>query len=104
MKSREFEEKIKELGYEYNCDTQEIEDGIIVEYARTEEGQTLLCISNSYEFDIDTAWGAFESMELEKQDELFYLFYLYARTPIHERGLRINKKEVKNYEFSIDRD
>ena len=43
-------------------------------------------------------------MELEKQDELFYLFYLYARTPIHERGLRINKKEVTNHEFSIDRD
>ena len=62
MKSREFEERIKELGYEYSCDTQEIEDGIIVEYARTEEWQTLLCICNSYEFDIDTSWGAFEGM------------------------------------------
>lgn len=104
MKSKEFEINIKDLGYDYFCDTQEIEDGIIVEYARTKEGQTLLCCSNSYEFNIDTAWGAFESLSLEKQDELFYLFYQYIKTPVYKRGLTIDKKEVKYNDYTVIRD
>ena len=55
MTSKEFERRIKELGFRYHCDTSEIEEGVIVEYARNKNGRTLLCASNNFLYDIDTA-------------------------------------------------
>lgn len=67
MTSKEFERRIKELGFQYYCDTSEIEEGIIVEYARNKDGRILLCASNNYLYDIDTAWPDFECLSKEEK-------------------------------------
>ncbi|MCG1174840.1 MULTISPECIES: hypothetical protein [Staphylococcus] len=103
MTSKEFERRIKELGFQYYCDTSEIEEGIIVEYARNKDGRTLLCTSNSYLYDIDTAWPEFDCLSKEEKDELFYIFYRYIKTDIHKRGLTIEKKEKTVTEFNLKR-
>ena len=69
MTSKEFERRIKELGFQYYCDTSEIEEGIIVEYARNKNGQILLCTSNNYLYDIDTAWPSFDCLSKEEKDK-----------------------------------
>lgn len=103
MTSKEFEQKIKELGYEYFCDTIEIEEGIVVEYARDENGHTLLCTSNNYPYDIDTAWSSFESLTKAEKDRLFYVFYQYIKTDIKDRGLDIIKEEKTVVDYRLVR-
>ena len=104
MTSKEFEKKIKELGYKYVCDTNEIEEGIIVEYARDENGHTLLCTSNNSTYDIDTAWSSFESLTKAEKDELFYVFYQYIKTDIKDRGLSIKSENKTVTEYHLNRD
>ena len=103
MTSKEFERKIKELGYQYYCDKSEIEEGIIVEYARDENGHTLLCTNNNHTYDIDTAWFAFEELPEEEKDKLFYVFYQYIKTDIKDRGLIIRKESKTITEYHLDR-
>lgn len=103
MTSKEFEKKIKELGYQYICDTSEIEEGIVVEYARDENGHTLLCTSNNYPYDIDTAWSSFESLTKAEKDELFYVFYQYIKTDIKDRGLSIKKENKTVTKYHLHR-
>ena len=103
MTSKEFEKAIKELGYMYVCDTSEIEEGIIVEYARDENGHTLLWTSNNYPYNIDTAWFAFESLTKAEKDELFYVFYQYIKTDIKDRGLSIEKNDKTVTEYKLNR-
>lgn len=104
MKSKEFEQKIKKLGYEYDCDTSEIEEGTIVEYARDENDHTLLCTANSRTYAIDTAWPNFESLPEEEKDKLFYLFYQYIKTDIKDRGLTIEKEDKTITQYHLNRD
>lgn len=103
MTSKEFEKAIRELGYEYDCDTSEIEEGIIVEYARDENGHTLLCTDNNSTYDIDTSWSAFEQLPKEEKDKLFYVFYQYIKTDIKDRGLGINKEERTVVDYRLVR-
>ncbi|WNM51031.1 hypothetical protein Alsa3_CDS0162 [Staphylococcus phage Alsa_3] len=103
MTSKEFEKKIKELGYKYVCDTNEIEEGIIVEYARDENGHTLLCTSNVSTYDIDTAWSSFEYLSKSEKDELFYVFYQYIKTDIKDRGLSIEKESKTVTDYKLNR-
>ena len=103
MTSKEFERKIKELGYQYYCDKSEIEEGIIVEYARDENGDTLLCTDNNYPYNIDTAWFAFESLTKAEKDKLFYVFYQYIKTDIKDRGLSIKKNDKTITEYHLHR-
>lgn len=103
MTSKEFEQKIKELGYRYVCDTIEIEEGIIAEYARDENGNTLLCTSNNYPYNIDTAWSSFESLPKEEKDKLFHVFYQYIKTDIKDRGLDIIKEEKTVIDYKLNR-
>lgn len=101
MTSKEFEKRIKDLGYRYFCDTSEIEEGIIVEYARDENGHTLLCTSNNCTYDIDTAWMDFIQLPKEEKDKLFYLFYQYIKTDIKDRGLNMQKERIKQLRNTI---
>lgn len=103
MTSKEFEQKIKELGYEYFCDTIEIEAGVVTEYARDENGHTLLCTDNNYPYNIDTAWFAFESLTKAEKDKLFHVFYQYIKTDIKDRGLDIKKIERTVVDYRLVR-
>ncbi|WNM50726.1 hypothetical protein Alsa2_CDS0112 [Staphylococcus phage Alsa_2] len=103
MTSKEFEKKIKELGYKYVCDTSEVEEGIVVEYARDENGHTLLCTDNNYPYNIDTAWFAFEQLPKAEKDKLFYVFYQYIKTDIKDRGLSIEKHDKTVTEYKLNR-
>lgn len=103
MTSKEFERKIKELGYQYYCDKSEIEEGIIVEYARTKNGNTLLCTSNNCTYDIDTAWMDFIQLPKAEKDKLFHVFYQYIKTDIKDRELSIDKKEKTVTEYHLSR-
>lgn len=103
MTSKEFERKIKELGYQYYCDKSEIEEGIIVEYARTKNGNTLLCTSNNCTYDIDTAWMDFIQLPKEEKDELFHVFYQYIKTDIRDRGLSIQKENKTITKYHLHR-
>lgn len=104
MTSKEFEQKIKELGYEYYCGTSEIEDGIITEYVKGVNGHILLNTSNSSTYDIDTTWYAFDILPKEEKDKLFYVFYQYIKTDIKDRGLDIKKVERTVIEYHLNRD
>lgn len=104
MKSKEFEKKIKELGFNYIIELDDEENGIVVEYARNDEGQTVLCTNNNERYDIDSAWSGFEMLSMKEQDDIFALFYEYTKTPVWDRGIDV-KKEVRNYtEYRVVRD
>ena len=103
MTSKEFEKRIKDLGYRYFCDTSEIEVGLIMEYARTKNGETLLCTSNATTYDIDTAWFDFVQLPKPKKDKLFYVFYQYIKTDIKDRGLSIKKNDKTVTEYKLNR-
>ena len=104
MTSKEFEKAIKELGYEYVCDKNDIEYGTITEYATTKDGKALICTTNDFLYDIDTNWSSFESLPKEEKDKLFYVFYQYIKTNIKDRGLNIKKEEKTNTEYHLDRE
>ena len=103
MTSKEFEKAIKELGYEYVCDKNDIEYGTITEYATTKDGKALLCTDNNYPYNIDTAWFAFESLTKAEKDKLFYVFYQYIKTDIKDRGLSIEKHDKTVTEYKLNR-
>ncbi|UXU70211.1 hypothetical protein [Mammaliicoccus sciuri] len=104
MKSKEFEKKIKELGFNYVIQLEDENEGLVVEYARNDAGQTVLCTSNHERYDIDTAWAGFESLSTQEQDDIFELFYAYTKTPVWDRGLDIKKKDRNYTEYSIVRE
>lgn len=104
MKSKEFEKKIKELGYNYIIELEDEESGIVVEYARNEDGQTVLCTNNNERYDIDSAWGGFEMLSMKEQDDIFALFYEYTKTPVWDRGIDIKKEDRSYREYSVVRD
>ncbi|QDJ97524.1 hypothetical protein PALS1_090 [Staphylococcus phage PALS_1] len=103
MTSKEFEQKIKELGYEYFCDTGEIEEGVITEYIKDVNGHILLNTSNSSTYDIDTVWYAFDILPKSEKDKLFYVFYQYIKTDIKDRGLDIKKVERTVIDYRLVR-
>lgn len=103
MKSREFEEKIKELGYNYVIHLDDEENGLVVEYARDDSGQTILCTGNHERYDIDSAWSGFECLTTEEQDDIFELFYKYSKTYPWDRGINVKEEKVNYSKFSIDR-
>ncbi|WP_323705961.1 hypothetical protein P3U41_06050 [Mammaliicoccus sciuri] len=105
MKSKEFEKKIKELGFNYIIELEDEESGLVVEYARNDEGQTVLCTSNNERYDIDSAWTGFtDLLSIQEQDEIYALFYEYTKTPVWDRGIDIKKKDRNYTEYSVVRD
>lgn len=103
MKSKEFEKKIKELGFKYVIQLEDEESGLVVEYARNDDGHTVLCTSNRERYDIDKAWIGFESLSTQEQDDIFELFYEYTKTPVRFRGINIKKKDRNYTEYSVVR-
>lgn len=104
MKSKEFEKKIKELGFNYVIQLEDENEGLVVEYARDDARQTVLCTSNHARYDIDSAWAGFDALSMKQQDDIFELFYEYTKTPVWDRGIDIKKKDRNYTEYSIVRE
>lgn len=104
MKSKEFEKKIKELGFKYVIQLEDEENGLVVEYARNDAGETVLCTSSHERYDIDSAWSGFEMLSMKEQDDIFALFYEYTKTPVWDRGIEIKKEDRSYTEYVVVRD
>lgn len=88
MRTSEFREAIGELGFtvDDNCDY-----GFNIDNER----DTIACVSNRVEYNIDTDWFDFEETELIKRGKLLPILVNYASTPIAER------EEEKRYRLKL---
>ena len=90
MKTKEFIEKVKEMGFEvreYDIDI-DVMNG---------NHDSICSVSTMFRFVLDTNWSSFEVIEEKTREDLYRLAVEYAHTPLDER-----KEEKKyRYEFPI---
>lgn len=78
MKTKEFVERIKELGFLIEKRGKQI--------TITDKDDTpLLTIYNDYIYSMDTVFSAFDELDESDKNKLFKLGYEYASTPLSER-------------------
>lgn len=83
MKTKEFIEKIKDMGYAVSSDESEIR--IFKSFMDNNIG-TYANISEEYSYGIDTQYSEFDGLSEAERHELFHICFLYASTPLRERA------------------
>ena len=88
MKTKEFIEKVKEMGFEvreYDIDI-DVMNG---------NHDSICSVSTMFRFVLDTNWSSFEVIEEKTREGLYRLAVEYARTPLDER------EEEKKYVYKL---
>ena len=88
MKTKEFIEKVKEMGFEvreYDIDI-DVMNG---------NHDSICSVSTMFRFVLDTNWSSFEVIEEKTREDLYRLAVEYAHTPLDER------KEEKKYRYKL---
>ena len=97
MTSKEFEEKVIELGYKYDYEVDELDIGEVYEYVCNSKGE-LVSTNTLYTYEIDTSYREFMCLTNKEKDKLFKLMYEYIKTPIEDRKIEAVKK-TKTVEY-----
>lgn len=97
MTSKEFEEKVIELGYKYDYEVDEFDIGEIYEYICNSTGE-LISTNTLYTYEIDTSYREFMCLPDQEKDKIVKLMYEYIKTPIEDRKIKAVKK-TKTVEY-----
>lgn len=97
MTSKEFEEKVIELGYKYDYEVDELDKGEVYEYICNSKGE-LVSTHTLYTYEIDTSYREFMCLPDEEKDKIVKLMYEYIKTPIEDRKIEAIKK-TKTVEY-----
>lgn len=97
MTSKDFEEKIIELGYKYDYEVDELDRGEVYEYICNSKGE-LVSTHTLYTYEIDTSYREFTCLPDKEKDKIVKLMYEYIKTPIEDRKIEAIKK-TKTVEY-----
>ena len=79
MKTKEFIKKVEELGFEY-------EKAAEVYFIYDKEGTKYASVCHTTSNQISNMERAWDGIDKDVQEKLFYLLIEYAKTPIEDRG------------------
>lgn len=86
MRTKEFKNKISELGFYFETyNNQKTYNNQICIYSDFKLNKTVASVYTEVCFSIDLTYGGFDKLEHEQKEELFNLIVEYARTPVEER-------------------
>ena len=103
MTSKEFEEKVIELGYKYDYEVDEFDIGEIHEYICNSTGE-LISTNTLYTYEIDTSYREFMCLPDQEKDKIVKLMYEYIKTPIEDRKIKAVKKAKTVEYYDVIRD
>lgn len=82
MKTKEFVEKIKELGFEPKIEYYNNDRSI---YITTKNKDSVAVVQTDKIYQLNTCYGYFEQSKYDTRNELFNLLVEYSSTPTKER-------------------
>lgn len=81
MKTKEFIQKVKSLGFDVEYDYHSYEENLEVVLFNS----LIVNVSNDCEYEFDTNYPDFRKLSKKRKKDLFELLVEYSSTPIEER-------------------